>query len=146
MRVLLDTNILVDVLQQREPWRQDGEIIFIAAAMNQITACVTAKQIADIHYMTKKAFKGQAHVDYLAKQVIGKLMTFMELEDTSVADCQAAMGINNNDFEDAMLMACAARETMDYIVTRNVTHFKGSSVPVVTPADFVKILNQSDIK
>ena len=56
------------------------------------------------------------------------------------------MGINNNDFEDAMLMACAARETMDYIVTRNVTHFKGSSVPVVTPADFVKILNQSDIK
>ena len=146
MRVLLDTNIIVDVLQQREPWRQDGEIIFIAAAMNQITACVTAKQIADIHYMTKKAFKGQAHVDYLAKQVIGKLMTFMELEDTSAADCQTAMGINNNDFEDAMLMACAARETMDYIVTRNIAHFKSSSVPVVTPADFVKILNQSDIK
>jgi predicted nucleic acid-binding protein len=141
MRVLLDTNIIVDVLQQREPWRQDGEAIFIAAAMNQITACVTAKQIADIHYMTKKLFKGQAHIDHLAKQVIGKLMTFMELEDTSAADCQAAMGINNNDFEDAMLMACAARETMDYIVTRNVTHFKGSAVPVVTPADFVKILN-----
>jgi hypothetical protein len=94
--------------------------------------------------MTKKAFKGQAHVDYLAKQVIGKLMTFMELEDTSAADCQAAMGINNNDFEDAMLMACAARETMDYIVTRNIAHFKSSSVPVVTPADFVKLLNRSN--
>ena len=89
-------------------------------------------------------------------------MTFMELEDTSAADCQTAMGINNNDFEDAMLMACtamginnndfedamlmacAARETMDYIVTRNIAHFKSSSVPVVTPADFVKLLNRSN--
>ncbi len=114
--------------------------------MNQITACVTAKQIADIHYVTKKLLKGLAHVDHPAKQVIGKLMTFMELEDTSAADCQAAMDINNNDFEDAMLIACAARESMDYIVTRNVTHFKGSAAPVVTPADFVTILNRSDGK
>ena len=142
MKVLLDTNVIVDVLQQREPWRQDGETIFIAAAMNEITACITAKQIADIHYMTKKLFKGQPYVDSLAKQVIGKLMAFMELEDTCAADCQAAMGINNNDFEDAMLMACAARESMDYIITRNEGHFKSSSVPVATPADFVKLLNR----
>ena len=143
MKVLLDTDVIVDVLQQRDPWRQDGEIIFIAAAMNQTIACVTTKQIADIHYMTKKLFKGQPHVDNLAKQVISKLMAFMELEDTCAADCQAAMGINNNDFEDAMLIACAARESMDYIVTRNAEHFKGSAVPVISPADFVKILNQN---
>ena len=142
MRVLLDTNIIVDVLQQREPWREDGEAIFIAAAMNQITACLTAKQIADIHYMTKKLFKGQQHVDDLAKQVVGKLMAFMELEDTCASDCQTAMGINNNDFEDAMLMACAARESMDYIVTRNITHFKGSVVPAVTPSEFVRLLKK----
>ena len=144
MRVLLDTNVIVDVLQQREPWREDGEAIFIAAAMNQITACVTAKQIADIHYMTKKLFKGQPHVDNLAKQIIGKLMSFMEIEDTCAADCQTAMGINNNDFEDAMLIACAVRESMSCIVTRNAEHFKGSCVPVVTPADFVRHLNKTN--
>ena len=54
MRVLLDTNVIVDVLQQREPWHRDGEHIFLAAAMKQFTACVTAKQIADIHYLTRK--------------------------------------------------------------------------------------------
>ena len=138
MRVLLDTNVIVDVLQKREPWRQDGETIFIAAAMNQITACVTAKQIADIHYMTKRLFKGQTHVDHFAKQIIGKLMSFIELEDSCAVDCQTAMGINNNDFEDAMLIACAARESMDYIITRNTGHFKCSSVPVVLPSVFVK--------
>ena len=142
MKILLDTNVIVDVLQQREPWRQDGEDIFIAAAMNRITACVTAKQIADIHYLAKKLFKGQPHVDTLAKQVIGRLLNFMELEDTCAADCQTAMGIDNNDFEDAMLMACAVRESMDYIVTRNTAHFAGPSVPVVTPADFVRLLGK----
>ena len=55
MRVLLDTYVIIDVLQHREPWCQDGEAIFLAAAMNQITACVTAKQIADIHYLTKNS-------------------------------------------------------------------------------------------
>lgn len=144
MKVLLDTNIIIDVLQQREPWRQDGEEIFIAAAAKQITACVTTKQIADIHYMTKRVFKGQPHVDSLAKQVIGKLMAFMEIEDTSVTDCQAALGISNNDFEDAMLITCAARESMDYIVTRNIRHFNGSAVSVVTPADFVCLLHKTD--
>ncbi len=143
MKVLLDTNVIVDVLQQREPWRQDGEDIFIAAALNRITACVTTKQIADIYYMTKKLFKGQPHVDNLAKQIVGRLMAFMELEDTRAVDCQAAMGINNSDFEDAILTACAARESMDYIVTRNTAHFNGSAVPVVAPSDFVRLLNKN---
>ena len=70
-------------------------------------------------------------------------MAFMELEDTCAADCQTALGINNNDFEDAMLIACAARESMDYIVTRNTAHFNGSKVPVVTPADFVRLLRNT---
>jgi len=146
MRVLLDTNVIVDVLQKREPWRQDGETIFIAAAMNRIRACVTAKQIADIHYITKKLFKGQAHVDNLAKQIVGKLMSFIELEDTCAADCQTALGINSDDFEDAMLIACATRESMDYLVTRNIGHFTGSSVPVITPGDFVRLLNKKNEK
>lgn len=141
MRVLLDTNVIVDVLQQREPWHRDGERIFLAAAMKQITACVTAKQIADIHYLTRKVFKGQSHADKLARQIIGKLLTIMELNDTSADDCQAAIGINNNDFEDAMLIAAAVRISADYIITRNEEHFTSSAVPVISPADFSKLLD-----
>lgn len=65
------------ILLAIETGMRAGEIIFIAAAMNQITACVTAKQIADIHYMTKKAFKGQAHVDYQVKSSPLLSMTFL---------------------------------------------------------------------
>ena len=144
MRILLDTNVVVDVLQQREPWHKDGEKIFLAAAMKQLTACITAKQVADIHYLTKRTFKDQAHTDDLAKQVVLKLLSFIELMDVCATDCQTAISINNNDFEDAMLMVGAARESVDYIVTRNTEHFKGSSIPVLTPADFVILLEKTE--
>ena len=102
MRVLLDTNVIVDVLQHREPRHADGEKIFLAAAMKQISACVTAKQIADIHYLTRKTFRGQEHADHLAKQVIGKLLSFMELTDTRAVDCQTA----TDSFTYAAFSAC----------------------------------------
>ena len=64
----------------------------------------------------------------------------MELLDVRAADCKSAIGINNNDFEDAMLIACAARESIDYLVTRNLGHFRHSAVSVLTPSDFVKLM------
>ena len=54
MRVLLDTNIILDVLQKREPWFEDGKKIFLAIAKKEIIGCVTAKEIADIHFFSRK--------------------------------------------------------------------------------------------
>ena len=82
MRVLLDTNVIVDVLQRREPWYVDGQIIFYAIANKQITGCITAKEAADIHFFSRKQFKGQEHVDAKARQVMAKLYALFELIDT----------------------------------------------------------------
>ena len=51
MRAVLDTNIVVDVLQRREPWFQDGAVIFRAIANKQVEGCLTAKQITDLHFV-----------------------------------------------------------------------------------------------
>ena len=63
MRVLLDTNVIVDVLQQREPWCESGKVIFLAIARQQITGCITSKEAADIHFFSRKQFKGEENVD-----------------------------------------------------------------------------------
>ena len=63
MRVLVDTNVIVDTLQRREPWFQDGAFIFHAVANKQIDGFLTAKQIADLHFFSKKQFKGEENVD-----------------------------------------------------------------------------------
>ena len=138
MKVLIDTNVILDVLQNREPWASDGAAIFRMVAAKQITGCITAKQLADIHFFARKLFTGQNNTDEKARQVTSRLLSLFVLLDTLAADCRNAFGINNGDYEDAMLISTAVREGMDYIITRNSEHFSDSSVPVISPGDFVR--------
>ena len=142
MRVLLDTNVIVDVLQQREPWFADGRKIFYAVANKQITGCITAKEAADIHFFCRKQFTGQENVDVKARQVITKLYALFELVDTLGIDCQNAIAIDNNDYEDAIMIESAVRSGLDCIVTRNPDHFNVAPIPVYSPSVFVQKLNE----
>lgn len=144
MRAILDTNVVVDVLQRREPWFQDGAVIFRAIANKRVTGCLTAKQIADLHFFSRKQFKGEENVDARARQVVGKILSLFELIDTLGIDCQNALGINNGDYEGAILIESAARAGVEYIVTRNPAHYKTSSVQVYSPAEFVRFISRQD--
>lgn len=140
MRALLDTNVMVDVLQRREPWFVDGSKIFYAIANKQIIGCITAKEAANIHFFSRKQFTGQENVDEKARQVMTKLYAIFELVDTLGIDCQNAIAIRNNDYEDAIMIESAVRAGLDCIVTRNPDHFKSASIPVYSPAELVKML------
>ena len=144
MRAILDPNVVMDVLQRREPWFQDGAVIFRAIANKQVTGCLTAKQIADLHFFSRKQFKGEENVDARARQVVGKILSLFELIDTLGIDCQNALGVNNGDYEDAILIESAARAGVEYIVTRNLAHYKTSSVQVYSPAEFVRFISRQD--
>ena len=144
MRAILDTNVVVDVLHRCEPWFQDGAVIFRAIANKQVTGCLTAKQIADLHFFSRKQFKGEENVGARARQVVGKILSLFELIDTLGIDCQNALGINNGDYEDAILIESAARAGVEYIVTRNPAHYKTSSVQVYSPAEFVRFISRQD--
>lgn len=146
MRVLLDTNVVIDVLQKREPWFESGKAIFLAIANRQITGCLTAKQIADLHFFSRKQFTGTENVDEKARKVITGLLGLVEILDTKAEDCQNAIGINNNDYEDAILISTAQREKVDYIVMRNPEHFLHSAVPFLSPDEFLPILHQKETK
>ena len=129
MKALLDTNVIVDVLQRREPWFSDGQKIFYAIANKQITGCITAKEAADIHFFSRKQFTGQENVDAKARQVMTKLYALLELIDTLGIDCQNAIAIDNNDYEDAIMIESATRAGLDCIITRNPEHFKAATIP-----------------
>ena len=145
MRVLLDTNVVVDVLQRREPWFSDGQKIFYAIANKQIIGCITAKEAADIHFFSRKQFTGQENVDAKARQVMTKLYALFELIDTLGIDCQNAIAIENNDYEDTIMIESAMRSGLDCIITRNPEHFRTSPIPVYSPSEFVqKIIEPSE--
>lgn len=142
MRVLLDTNVIVDVLQRREPWFSDGQKIFYAVANNLITGCITAKEAADIHFFSRKQFTGQKNVDALARQVMTKLYALFDIVDTLGIDCLNAIAIENNDYEDAIMIESAMRAKIDCIVTRNGEHFKPATIPIYSPAEFASKLSE----
>ena len=141
MRVLVDTNIIVDVLQNREPWCDDGKQLFMAIANKQIIGCVTAKEIADIHYISRKQFNGNENIDQKCRNIIAKILTLFELLDTLAEDCQNAFAIQNNDYEDAIMLATAFRCKVDCIVTRDKEHYITNDIPIYTPDVFIKKMN-----
>lgn len=138
MKALIDTNVVVDVLQQRQPWCESGNAIFLAAANHVIDGCLTAKEIADIHFFARKQFRDQDNVDAQARNVVAKLMSLFEVIDTLSADCQTAIGIDNNDYEDAIMIASAQRAGVECIITRNPDHYRAAQIPIYDPDDFLK--------
>ena len=141
MRVLLDTNVIVDVLQDREPWCAAGKAIFLAVANKEVTGCITAKEAADVHFFSRKQFSGEDNVDEKARQVLAKLFILFEAIDTLEVDCKNALAFPNNDYEDAIMIETALREGVDCIVTRDKIHYKQSPVRVYTPEEFLQLID-----
>jgi predicted nucleic acid-binding protein len=134
MKVLLDTNILLDIVEKREPYFPDSYEIFMKSAMRKIEAIVGASSVTDIYYVTKKNCKD-------AGRAIGFIIDMLKIVtpvDTKAADIQEAIRLNFSDFEDAVIAATAARENTDDLITRNVDDFTKSPVPAISPADFLK--------
>ena len=138
MKALIDTNVIIDVLQQREPWFKEGSAIFLAIAGRQVAGHITARQVLDLHFFSRKQFRGQNDVDARAREVIAKLLGLFEVIDTLAVDCRTAMGIDNNDYEDAVMIASAQRSGMDCIVTRDPDHFRASPIAVYSPGSFIQ--------
>lgn len=137
MRVLLDTNIIIDVLQHREPWNKAGEQLFDAVARRLFTGCITAKEVTDIHYLTRKTFHGQVHSDKLARDILQNLFALFEVLDTCADDCKTAVLSDCPDYEDAVMIRTAVRSGVDCIVTRNPKDYAASPVSVCGPGELL---------
>ena len=116
MRALIDTCIVIDALQSREPFAQDAQKIFLLSANWQYEGFLTAKGMTDIYYLTHR----QTHNDKETRTVLSKLCELFYLLDTSSADVQSAIFSDITDFEDGVMIETAMRSGMDCIVTDTV--------------------------
>lgn len=136
MRALLDTCVIIDAMQNREPFCKDAQELFLAAANNLFVGCITAKASTDIYYLMHR----HTHSDKASRDVLNKLFTLFEVADTAGIDCRRAIPSPVSDFEDAVMIETAARTEVDCIVTRNEQDFVKSTVPVLSPKDFLSKL------
>lgn len=140
MNVLIDTCVIIDALQGREPFRKDAEAVFLSVANRLCTGALAANAVTDVYYLMHKAL----HSNEETKKVLGILFSLFDILDTYGIDCRKALTSNVPDFEDAVMMETAIRAGMDCIVTRNLKDYVGSPLPVYSPEAFLALLQSEE--
>ncbi len=137
MKALVDTNVIIDALTGREPFRETAEEIFMLAANQIEDLYITASSVTDIYYLIRK----HLHDTERAKSAIAKLFELFYILDSTAEDCREALLLDMKDYEDAVISCCASRTQMEYIVTRNIKDYKKSKVLAVLPDKFIKLIS-----
>jgi predicted nucleic acid-binding protein len=133
VRALIDTNVIVDVLERRKAFFDCSYAVVKLAAEGKLDAFIPAGSIADAYYIIRKSGKSPV----AARDAIATLLQLVRACDTAASDVTAALTLGVVDFEDSILAATARREKAEYIITRNERNFGLSPVPAVSPKDFI---------
>ncbi|HBN57315.1 MAG TPA: PIN domain nuclease [Lachnospiraceae bacterium] len=136
MKALIDTCVIVDVLQKREPFYKAAMNIVLAISNRWCLGVLTAKSITDVYYILRRSLHNEEKV----RQLLRILFTLFDVEDTFSTDCQLALGSPMKDYEDAIMVQTAVRVGADCIVTRNLKDYALSTLPVYAPEEFLQKL------
>ena len=132
MKLLIDANILLDVLQKREPHYRDSALIWKLCEAEQAEGYVSALSFADLVYVMRKELNAEMVLD-----VQKKMALIFRFADLTAADITRAVEMQWDDFEDAVQAATAERIHADHIITRNVRDFRQSRIVAFTPAEYL---------
>jgi predicted nucleic acid-binding protein len=116
MRILIDTNVVLDFLQQREPFVEDVAKLFEKIDAGEIEGFIAATTITNIYYIVRKAAGIVA-----AQDAITQILTDLYICPVDRSVIEQAIAFNFRDFEDAVQYACAIAHRLDVIVTRDVS-------------------------
>ena len=136
MVVLVDTNIIIDALANREPYADNAKKILEKCAAREVTGILAAHSIPNKFYIFRKNFS-QDERRFLLKN----LCNIFKISDLNAKKILAALENEKFvDFEDCLQEECAVESMADYIVTRNPADFANSRVKVILPEEFLKKL------
>ena len=134
MKVIIDLNVLLDVIQKRQPHYDASAKALSRVLKDQADAVLPGHAVTTIYYVVAK-YADQNHAD----DAVDWMIKHFDIEASGKADFIRARSLSMTDFEDAVIAALAERAGCDYIVTRNVADFAGSPVPAITPLAFLSV-------
>lgn len=133
--VFIDTNIIIDLLTDREPFGDDAALLFELIAAEKIHACTSANCLANVYYILSSVAKHSA-----VREKIRDVMRYLTVIATDSTILTDALSSDFKDFEDAIqyysAIACGAR----YIVTRNPKDFRTSKIRLADAREMCEIL------
>ena len=132
MRLMLDANIILDVLQAREPYLADSSRISKMCETNLAEGHISTLSFANLVYVMRKELDPEK-----IEEVLKALSLIFRFDDLTQADINNAASLKWNDFEDAVQATIAKRINADYIITRNVKDYKESKITALMPSEIL---------
>ena len=127
MKILIDTNVILDVLCDRTDFVESSSKIWKLCEVEKIDGYISALSIPNIVYILRKELTPEK-----TQQIIEQLFMIFHIADLKSSD------MKTSDYEDAIQMVCAQRMKVDFIVTRNIKDFIESKVPAMKPDELLE--------
>ena len=137
MRILIDTNVILDVLLRREPFYQAGRSVLEMAKYSEIEEIISASAVTDIYYVVNRTMKNPAVV----RELMSRLLLFVRVATVSEREIRYAMELSWDDFEDAVQYSAAFFARTDAVVTRDAAGFSLAQLPIYSPDEFLMMFN-----
>jgi len=132
-QILLDTNIALDLLARRMPFYNDAALLFSQADKKKISLSISALSLANIHYIISK-LKPEKETRKILRNL--KILVLVLSLDDKIVDL--ALNSDFHDFEDAIQYFTAIQNSQELIITRNMSGYRKSRIPIMTAREFIE--------
>ena len=134
-RILIDTNVLLDYLLEREPFFEDAREIILSCIEKGTKVCIAAHSISNMFFILRKDYSVEER-----REILLSLCIIFDIE--GIDKTKLLSGLANQDFtdfEDCLQMECAKSYGAEYIITRNISDYLKSDIKALLPKDYLKL-------
>jgi predicted nucleic acid-binding protein len=139
VRVLLDTNVVLDALLDREPWAEAALALFDRVESGGLAGFLGATTVTTTHYIARRNVGKDK-----AREKVGDLLTLFEVAPVSRSVLEGALSLDFDDFEDAALHEAGRLAGAEAIATRDPSDFSSSSLRVYDPDTLIAALEAAE--
>ena len=134
MKIFIDTNVIIDVLAQRQEFYKASLQAFKMCEVGKDKGFISALSLANIMYICRKALSKDA-----LQNAMQSLMQIFDVIPLTQKEIGKALSMDFSDYEDALQTLSAQNIKADYIITRNIKDFINSPIPAITPENFLQL-------
>ncbi|UPQ77912.1 PIN domain-containing protein [Flavobacterium azooxidireducens] len=134
--IFLDTNVLMDILANRQPFYKSSSEIYKLGLRKKVVLFTSSNTISTLHYLLKK-FTTEENI----RKSLDEVTTVLSIISVDINIIKKSLKSNHKDFEDAIqIVSAQSINNMDCIVTRDLKDYKFAEISVLTPDDFLSTI------
>lgn len=137
LRLLVDVDVVLDVLAQRQPYAEASERVLRAVETGRAAGLLAAHSVTTLYYLL-----GRHHDRSVAAAAVGDLLQVFSIAPVDADVLRDALRMGWRDFEDAVQMAAALAAKATHVVTRNTADYRQAHLPVLTPAEVAPLIGE----